>query len=396
MADARGDQGPGDGGADDGTDPADARGRAQRGAANGGRVEVRHVGVDQHLRREDEHTGEEDDRVEQQVAVHLDAQAGQHHHGDPEPAERGALDAPPVGDEAAEDQADDTADVEHQQLGDGRGDGIAGVVHQLRQPGVEAVHQQQAHEGGHPDPDARAQVGGLEQLGERDPRHTRGLPGLDERLRLGQPEPLDHGDGETRDAEDVEEDLPVVRHLEGQQGGDHGTGVIAGHRERAGPGATAGRHVLRHHRQRHRHAGAQAQTGEEAEHREHRDRTGQRHQDGEQGEHHHGADEQQTPSKAVGQRADADRADGHAHQGEGRDGGRVTRGHTEVMRLEQSRDDGAEDDEVVPLEHDGDPAQGHGPGAASAAAGRCRRSGGGDGSHEDIPPKGGYGRRGRR
>ena len=60
----------------------------------------------------------------------------------------------PVGDPAGDEQADHRADVQHQQERQRGTEVVAGDPHDLRQPGVQPVDEQQTHEGRDPDGDA--------------------------------------------------------------------------------------------------------------------------------------------------------------------------------------------------------------------------------------------------
>ena len=157
-----GDQGPAQRRAHDGADPADAGRHAERGAAHLGRVEVADEGVDQHLGAEDEDAGEQHGGVHEQLVVHLDREQRQEHRGQPEPQQHGRLVAARVREAAGYQQPDDRADVEDQQQTGAGLDRVAGLAHDLRQPGVEAVDQQQPHERRDADRDRDRQVAAAE------------------------------------------------------------------------------------------------------------------------------------------------------------------------------------------------------------------------------------------
>ena len=102
---------------------------------------------------------------------HPDAQQGEEDRRRGEPADARRARPDPVGDPAGDEEPDDRADVEHEQEGQRRTEVVAGDPHDLRQPGVQPVDEQQTHERRHPDRDAVAQVApGEEHLDQPWPR----------------------------------------------------------------------------------------------------------------------------------------------------------------------------------------------------------------------------------
>ena len=168
---------------------------------------------------------------------------------------------------------------------------------------------------------------------------------------------------------------------ERQQRGQHRADVVAGHHPGDGrAGATLAR-VLGHERQRGGQAGAEAEAGQEPQRRELGDVLGERHREGEHREQGDAGDQRDPATEAVRQRADGDGADADTDEAER--GGRGERGvgEAEVAGLRERRDDGADHDQVEPVEGDGDPAQEDGP-EARGGAGAAGAGPGGGGGHQ--------------
>ena len=281
----------------------DTRREAEGRAAEPGREELADPGVDQYLRAEDEDAGNEDGGVEQELVLDLDAEHGEEDGGQAEPEQHDLLGAVLVGQDAGHDQPHHGADVQHQQQDQSGAHGVPGGGHELRQPRVQAVHQQEPHERRHGDAQRHQRIGLLGEVaeagavpgfarwqqgrrrglgfGRRDsdgavrPRGRVLLGGcvflcsrsgctegplavfrVDRGQGLRKPEPQERHQHESGHAAHHEHDPPVRHHQDGQERGGHGAHVVAGHGPRGGLPGGAGRGVVVHVRQGRGKAGA--------------------------------------------------------------------------------------------------------------------------------------------
>ena len=189
------------------------------------------------------------------------------------------------------------------------------------------------------------------------------LEGREVRRGLGQLGPHQRQHEQARDTADDEHRAPAegLDQQQREQGGQHGADVVAGHHPGDGGAVAPGRGVLAHVGQRRGQAGAETQAAEEAQHGELGDVLR-----GGDGQRQHGEQrdaDQQRPAAAepVGQRADRDGTDADADQADRGGEGQRGVGEAERAGLGEHRDDGAEDDEVEPVEGDRDPAEPDGP-----------------------------------
>jgi hypothetical protein len=196
-----------------------------------------------------------------------------------------------IADASGDEQPADRPDVEKEQLPEPARKPVAGRDHQLRQPGVERVDEEQPHEGRHPDRHAvpeerltqqrpcrvlRRDLLGCRPGGERQPVGARDRLGLapatrgeQEGGRLRQVTHHQRHEQQARKRPDDEHRAPAEgrkqRQPEHRRG--HRADVVAGHHRRR---RLAGRppRELRHHSDCRRKAAAKAEAREEAEERE--------------------------------------------------------------------------------------------------------------------------------
>jgi hypothetical protein len=173
VAIARGEQLAAEPRAEDGSEaahaggPTDRGGTVVRGGADGdGRVDHRLGAVE-------EDAGEEHDQHRHGL-VHVDTEQEDADGGEREPDRRDARGAEAVGGAAGDEHAHDAAEVEHDHEREGVGQLVALGAHQGGQPGGDAVHEEQAAEGGQPvqqglEPFAAAEEGeqGVPAVGRR-------------------------------------------------------------------------------------------------------------------------------------------------------------------------------------------------------------------------------------
>ena len=281
-------------------------------------------------------------------------------------------------------EAHDGADVQDQEQGEAGVQAVAGGGHELRQPGVQAVDQQQPHEGRHghagcdqrvglpaqiPEAGAffrcRAAAAGAARADRVPAGGGRGLGGRGDVVTGGRVSgSLNHRNG-TRARPARPPTTNMVRQLgidhEGKERRGHGADVVTGHGPGGGLSGRSGRCVVVHVGQRGGQAGAQAEAGEQPECAEPGHVGCEDDGDRKEGEPRHAGHQQVPPAEAVRERGDEERAEPHAHQGDGRRERRPNGVEAKFLRLDEGRDDRAEHHQVEAVQHHGQPAEPHGP-----------------------------------
>ena len=328
----------------DGAGTAHAGGPADAGGAHVIGVELAHVGVGHDLRADGGSSGQADHDVQQRQRQ-LVAQRGDRDRRQGVEHDLHHLDVEAVSQPAATDGADHGTEVQHQHEGQGGTQAVAGVGHQLGEPGAQGVDHEQAHEEGDPEHDGAETAAFLEQAAQADGLvlvvgcgqremvtllcHIAGLDAMGNLLQIGVAALLDQVGGgfgqrhhherhqDQRRSSGEEHGLPAIvgDQALAQHGSQHAAHGIAGEHQRHHGGADLARGVFGHVRHHVGQHAADAETGQEAHHAE-RDRlvreTGCRGEDAEQRD-----TDGDGPAAAdlVGHGAEENGAEHHAEQG---------------------------------------------------------------------------------
>ena len=296
-----------------------------------------------------------------------------------------------VGQPAGQDEPDDGTDIHDEEHDQRIRDLVAGVGHDLRQPSVESVDQQESHEARCPHADGhqgqlafeepghsclRLRVDGAGRIGGVCVHRLRGggiafeFLSDEEDLGFGQlPDQEGHHD-EAGDSAGEEEQVPIVGVNDGEQGDRDGAGMVAGHRQRRGLSGLARLVVFADIGERAGHHGTEEQSGNEPVGGEQCDVRSERDEQSEDAEADDAADDRPPSSDPVDDGADGYSAEADAHEAErGHHRGRLG-GESEGLGGQQLGDDRAEDDEVEAFQSDGQPAQDGRPAARRGGTGR--------------------------